>query len=81
MNMAQINALKNNNKEAFYYLQGAIDVGWVRVWEAEFDPAFTLLRREPQFAQMMGGVEARLATMRSRMHEQDEFLLADIESF
>ncbi len=81
MNMAQINALKNNNKEAFYYLQGAIDVGWVRVWEAEFDPAFTLLRREPQFAQMMGGVEARLATMRSRMHEQDEFLLAEIESF
>ena len=79
MNMAQINALKNNKEEAFYYLQGAIDVGWVRVWEAEFDPAFTLLKREPQFAQMMGGVEARLATMRSKMHEQDEFLLADTE--
>lgn len=47
MNMAQINGLKNNNKEAFYYLQGAIDVGWVGVWEVEFDPAFTALKLEP----------------------------------
>lgn len=79
MNMAQIMALKNNKEEAFYYLQGAIDVGWVRVWGAEFDPVFALLRQETQFAQMMGGVKARLATMRSRMHDQDDFLFADTE--
>ncbi|MFT5838132.1 MAG: TolB-like protein/Tfp pilus assembly protein PilF [Flavobacteriales bacterium] len=81
MNMAQIKALKNNKEEAFYYLQGAIDVGWVRVWEAQFDPVFTLLRRETQFALMMGGVKARLATMLNRMNAQDEFLLADTEYF
>ena len=81
MNMAQIKALKSDKKEAFYYLQGAIDVGWVRVWEAQFDPVFALLRSETQFAQMMGGVNARLATMRDRMHEEDEFLLADTEYF
>jgi TolB-like protein/Flp pilus assembly protein TadD len=81
MNMAQIKALKNNKEEAFYYLQGAIDVGWVRVWEAKFDPTFALLRNETQFAQMMGGVNARLATMLNRMHDQDEFLLAETEYF
>jgi meiotically up-regulated gene 157 (Mug157) protein len=81
MNMAQIKALKNNKEEAFYYLQGTIDVGWVRVWEAEFDPTFALLRHETQFAQMMGGVNARLATMLNRMHDQDEFLLAETEYF
>lgn len=81
MNMAQINALKNNKEEAFYFLQGSIDVGWVRVWEAQFDPIFASLSQETQFAQMMGGVRARLATMRNRMHDQDEFLLADAEYF
>jgi tetratricopeptide (TPR) repeat protein len=81
MNMSQIKALKNNKEEAFYYLQGAIDVGWVRVWEAEFDPVFALLSRETQFTQMMGGVKARLATMRNRMHEKDDFLLAETEYF
>jgi TolB-like protein/Flp pilus assembly protein TadD len=79
MNMAQIMALKNNKEEAFYYLQGAIDLGWVRVWGAEFDPVFALLRQETQFAQMMGGVKARLVTMRNRMHDQDDFLFADTE--
>lgn len=81
MNMAQIKALKNDKEEAFYYLQGAIDVGWVRVWEAEFEPTFALLSSEVQFAQMMGGVKARLATMRIRMNDEDEFLFADTESF
>jgi hypothetical protein len=39
------------------------------------------LSQETQFAQMMGGVRARLATMRNKMHEQNEFLLADTEYF
>lgn len=81
INMAQIKALKNDNQEAFYYLQAAIDLGWVRVWEAEFDPIFTLLNRETQFAQMMGGVEARLATMRNRMQDRDKVLLSDKKSY
>jgi TolB-like protein/Flp pilus assembly protein TadD len=81
INMAQINALKYNKVEAFYYLQGAIGVGWVRVWEAEFEPVFALLRQDDQFSQMMGGVKAKLTTMRNRMHDDDEFLLAEAENF
>jgi tetratricopeptide (TPR) repeat protein len=81
MNMAQINALKQNKEEAFYYIQGAIDVGWVRVWEVEHTPIFGELSQDIQFTQMMGGIKARLATMRSRMHDDDEFLLAETETF
>lgn len=79
MNMAQINALKQNKEEALYYMQGAIDVGWVRLWEAKYQPIFSLLHQDTQFVLMMGGVEARLATMRNRMHDDDEFLLAEAE--
>jgi TolB-like protein/Flp pilus assembly protein TadD len=79
MNMAQINALKHNKEEAFYYIQGAIDVGWVRVWEVEHAPIFDWLSQDIQFTQMMGGIKARLATMRNRMHDDDEFLLAEAE--
>lgn len=81
INMAQINALKQNKEEAFYYIQGAIDVGWVRVWEVEHAPIFDWLSQDIQFKQMMGGIKARLATMRSRMHDEDEFLLAEAEYF
>ncbi|MFT4941754.1 MAG: TolB-like protein/Flp pilus assembly protein TadD [Paraglaciecola sp.] len=79
MNMAQINALQQNKEEAFYYIQGAIDVGWVRVWEVEQSPVFGWLSQYMQFSQMMGGIKARLATMRNRMHDADEFLLAEAE--
>jgi TolB-like protein/Flp pilus assembly protein TadD len=79
INMAQINALKHNKEEAFYYIQGAIDVGWVRVWEVEHAPIFGWLSQDIQFTQMMGGIKARLATMRNRMHDDDEFLLAEAE--
>jgi len=81
MNMAQINALQKNKEETFYYLQGAIDVGWIRVWEVEQTPIFGWLSQDMQFTQMMGGIKARLATMRNRMHDDDEFLLAEAEYF
>lgn len=79
MNMAQINALQQNKEEAFYYIQGAIDVGWVRVWEVEHAPIFDWISQDMQFTQMMGGIKARLATMRNRMHNEDAFLLAEAE--
>lgn len=79
INMAQINILRGNAEEAFYYMQAAIDLGWVRVWEAENDPVFSILSQETQFAQMMGGLKAKLANMRSRMQSQGEWLLADAE--
>jgi hypothetical protein len=39
------------------------------------------LSQDIQFSQMMGGIKARLATMRTRMHDEDEFLLAEAEYF
>ena len=69
--MALTKALRNNRTEAFYYLQGAIDVGWVQVWEAEIEPIFQPVSQDVQFTLMMGGVKARLANMRSRMSEDD----------
>ena len=79
MNMAQINALQHNKEEAFYYIQGAIDVGWVRIWEVEQTPIFGWLSQDIQFTQMMGGIKARLATMRNRLHDDDAFLLAEAD--
>lgn len=79
MKMAQIYALKDEAQEAFYYMQAAIDLGWVRTWEAEHSPIFMTMSQDTQFAQMMGGIKARLATMRTRMQEEDTFLLADAE--
>jgi len=76
-NMALLKALQGKNSEAFFYLQGAIDVGWVTVWRAEIEPIFTPLREDPHFSLMMGGVKARLATMRSKMDTEDGFSLAD----
>jgi len=76
-NMAMIRAIEENKDEAFYYLQGAIEAGWVRAWEAELEPIYAHLSSEKQFTQMMGGVKARLATMRNRVEDGDAFLLSN----
>ncbi len=75
--MAMLKSLQLKKDEAFYYMQGAIDTGWVQSWKAQLDPVFSSVSSDPQFAQMMGGVEARLATMRTSLEADDEFLLAD----
>lgn len=79
MNMAQIYALKGVEQEAFYYMQAAIDLGWVRTWEAVHSPIFEEMSKNTQFAQMIGGIQARLATMRIRMQKKESTLLADAE--
>ena|GEM_PF-1832712 len=73
--------LQQKSDEAFYFMQGAIDTGWVKVWQAEFDPIFNSINNESQFAQMMGSVSARLVTMRVKMAAENEFLLADSDGF
>jgi TolB-like protein/tetratricopeptide (TPR) repeat protein len=75
-NMAMVKSIEDKKDEAFYYLQGAIDAGWVRAWEAEIEPIYAHLSSERQFTQMMGGVKARLATMRTRIEDGDAFLLS-----
>ncbi len=80
-NIALINALKDKKSEAYQYLQGGIDAGWVRAWQADIEPILSQMNNEQQFSQMMGGIKARLATMRSRSEDENEFLLADSDNF
>ena len=49
------------------------------MWEVEHAPIFDWISQDMQFTQMMGGIKARLATMRNRMHNEDAFLLAEAE--
>ena len=76
-NLSLINALQNKKNETYQYLQAAIDAGWVTVWQAKIEPIFTSLNQDAQFELMMGGVTARLTTMKNKMNIESEFLLAD----
>lgn len=80
-NMALLKALQGKKSESFYYLQGAIDVGWVTVWQAELEPILSQLQLDSQFSLMMGGVKARLATMRTKMEIEDEFSSIEFSDF
>ncbi len=80
-NMALINALQNNKKETYQYIQGAIDAGWIKAWQAEFEPILAQVKEEQQFNQMMGGIRARLATMRARSDGDNGFILANSDTF
>ncbi|PKG82224.1 hypothetical protein CXF85_15140 [Colwellia sp. 75C3] len=80
-NMALINSLKNNTSATYQYFQGAIDAGWIKVWQADLEPILANMNKEQQFGQMMGGIRARLATMRARTNGDNTFLLADSDTF
>lgn len=76
--MALIRTIQGKAIEAFYYLQGAVDVGYVQIWEAEIEPIFAPIKGDIQFTLMTGSVKERLANMRTRMNEE-EFLMAGNE--
>jgi TolB-like protein/Tfp pilus assembly protein PilF len=78
--MALIRSLQNNISDVYYFMQGAIDLGWLQTWKAEHEPIFSVVAKDLQFAQMMGGIKAKLATLRSRIDDQVPFLLAERES-
>jgi len=80
-NTALINALKNNKNEAYQYLQAAIDAGWIKAWQADIEPILSQMNKEQQFNQMMGGIRARLATMRDRTEDENSFILAESDIF
>ena len=76
-NMALISALQNNKAETYQYIQGAIDAGWVKVWQVDLEPILTLINEEQQFKQMLGGIKARLANMRARVSGDNSFLFIE----
>jgi len=70
-NMALLHALRADEDAAFNYLQGAIDSGWVQIWQAKFEPILAKMSRQQRYDQMMGGVNARLAYMKNRSRERE----------
>lgn len=80
-NMALISALQNKSSETYQYLQAAIDVGWIKAWQADMEPILGQMKQDQQFGQMMGGIRARLANMRARNDDDNTFLLAESDSF
>ena len=80
-NIALINALQDNKVDTYQYLQAAIDTGWVKAWQADLEPILSQMNKEQQFSQMMGGIRARLATMRARSEDKNSFLLAESDTF
>jgi len=80
-NLALISTLKDNKADTYQYLQGAIDAGWIKAWQADLEPILSIVHKEQQFTQMMGGIRARLATMRARSKGENSFLLAESGTF
>jgi TolB-like protein/Flp pilus assembly protein TadD len=80
-NMALAHVLQNKSSDAYQYFQAAIDAGWIKAWQADIEPILGEMNKEQQFGQMIGGIRARLATMRSRNDDDNTFLLADSDSF
>jgi len=79
--VASIKAVQGKSEEVLYYLQAAIDAGWVSLWQAETEPALAYIIKDQQFVQMIGGVKAKLANMKRRLNNEESFLLADNDSF
>ncbi|KGJ89252.1 tetratricopeptide repeat protein [Thalassotalea sp. ND16A] len=71
-NMAAIKALQNEEEDMLAFFQGAIDAGWVQVWNAKIDPIFKPLKNNQQFAQMIAKVDAELAEMRAKLKEESK---------
>ena len=76
-NMTLVKALQNDENEAFSFFQSAIDAGWVQAWKVGVEPILADLAKSQRFSQMLGGVQARLENMKSRVKEQGSFLLVE----
>jgi Flp pilus assembly protein TadD len=65
--LAMIHAILGNKKEAYRWLQKAIDTGWCDYRLDQINPVFETLHNEKQFKQMMSDVKARVDQMRRRV--------------
>ena len=68
-NIAAIHAIQGNKKEAYLWLQKAIDAGWRDHGIASIDPVFENLHDDEQFKQMMAEVKAMVDEMRERVEQ------------
>jgi len=66
-NIATVNAIQGNKKDAYKWLQKAIDSGWRFFRRGLRDPLLENLREDEQFKQMMAQVKAMVDEMRQRI--------------
>ncbi len=68
--LAALNAVQGNTREAYEWLQKAIDNGWVDYQFSLHDPLFENLRQDERFKQMMAQLETKMEEMRKRVKEK-----------
>ena len=76
-NMTLVKILQNDDAQALNFFQSAIDAGWVQAWKVGVEPILSQISKTQRFSQMLGGVQARLENMKSRVKEQRSFLLVE----
>jgi len=69
---AAIHAIQNNKKEAYTWLQKAIEAGWRNYRTTLRDAWFENLRNDGQFKQMMAQMKAKVDEMRKRVEEMEK---------
>jgi len=70
--IAVINAIQGKKKEAYLWLQRAIDGGWREYRLASVDPLLENLHSEEQFKRMMTKVKAMVDEMRKQVEETEK---------
>jgi non-specific serine/threonine protein kinase len=70
--IAAINAIQENKKEAYLWLQKAMDAGWRDCRIAPIDPLLENLHNDERFKQMMAELKAVVDQMRKRVEEMEE---------
>ena len=67
--IAAINAIQVNRKEAYQWLQKAIEIGWRNFRFYSKDPMFESLHGDEQFKKMMAEVKSMVDEMRKRVEK------------
>lgn len=74
--LAQISAVRGQQRQALIQLQRAVDEGWREHWRPTVDPMMNELKSDPIFQVMMAGLENRLAIIRDQFLMEAEFAMS-----
>ena len=73
--LAQISAVRGEQRQALIQLQRAVDEGWREHWRPTVDPMMNKLKLDPIFQVMMAGLENRLAIIRDQFQTEADFAM------
>ncbi|MFT4798172.1 MAG: TolB-like protein/Tfp pilus assembly protein PilF [Candidatus Azotimanducaceae bacterium] len=74
--LAQISAIRGQQRQALIHLQRAVDEGWREHWRPTVDPMMNVLKSDATFQIMMAGLENRLAIIRDQFQMEAEFAMS-----